>query len=89
MHDVGRNVRDRDKFAASSIEDLHDQRLSEQRAQATSDWAARKSRRAQLATIGCCDGNDLMQYIEERGTLRRLLQTNPEVYLLKANELHY
>ena len=82
---------DRDKFAASSIEDIHDQRLSEQRAQAISDRVARKSRRAQLATIGCCDGDDLRQHIEEQGTLRHLLvlQTNPEVYLLKANELHY
>ena len=89
MHDVGRNVRDRDKFAASSIEDIHDQRLSEQRAHATSDRAVHKSRRAQLATIGCCDGDDLRQHIEEQGTLRHLLQTNLEVYVLKANELHY
>jgi len=80
---------DRDKFAAASIEDLHGQRLSDKRAQATSDRAARKSRRAQLATIGCCDGDDLRQHIEEQRTLRHLLQTNPEVYLLKANELHY
>ena len=63
--------------------------LSDKRAQATSDRVARKSRRAQLATIGCCDGDDLRQHIEEQGTLRHLLQTNPEVYLLKANALHY
>jgi hypothetical protein len=59
------------------------------RAEAVSDRAARKSRRTQLATIGCFDGDDLIQHVEERGTLRHLLQTNPEVYLLKANELHY
>ena len=80
---------DQDKFAASSIQDIQDQRLSEQRSQAISDRAARKNRRAQLATIGCFDGDDLRQHVQEQETLHYLLQTNPEVFLLKANELHY
>ena len=80
---------DQDKFAASSIKDIQDQRLSEQRAQAVSDRATRKSRRAQLATIGCFDGDDLRRHVQEQEALRYLLRTNLEVYLLKANGLHY
>ena len=80
---------DQDKFAPSSIKDIQDRRLSEQRAQAVSDRAARKSRRAQLATIGCFDGDDLRRHVQEQHALHYLLQTNPEVYLLKANALHY